>query len=95
MPHKATALDVCNYERQELGNSINVLVSPDILSGIPSSALEWLTETMENAAEYGDVSEVDVEDGFFTIIAEDNYGGKLVYHGTINEKPKSRLSQTR
>lgn len=53
MPKGLTALDVLQYEQEELGNK-DVVPEPGIdLTKIKSENLAWLTETEDQAREYG------------------------------------------
>jgi hypothetical protein len=73
-----TAWDIVRYEREELGNDIHIMVSIDTLKNIPSDKVEWVTVTLEQAAEYGEPYEIS-EDVEYMALAKDNYGGLLVY----------------
>jgi hypothetical protein len=72
---KGTAQDVINYETKELGNKINVEPNID-LNTIPAKNLQWVTETKEQAREYGKTGPVEVAG--HRVIARDNYGGLLI-----------------
>lgn len=78
-----TAQDIINYETDELGNKINVEEGVD-LKEIPAKNTVWLTEKKEDAGEYGEVEEVEIEGG--RVLARDNYGGVLI------EKPQGDTS---
>lgn len=83
MPKGMTALDVLKYEQEELGNQ-DVLPEPGIdLTKIISENLAWVTETEDQAREYGEVSKLDLKD--YRVIARDPEGGVLV------EKLKSSM----
>ena len=71
-----TALDVLKYEQEELGNK-DVVPQPGIdLTKIKSENLAWLTETEDQAREYGEASKSDLKD--YRVIARDSEGGVLV-----------------
>ena len=74
-PRGKTALDVVQYERDDLGNTIQSVVSDDVLRNVPSEKTSWVASTREAAAEFGDVSKVD---GGYRILAKDPDGGMLI-----------------
>jgi hypothetical protein len=74
MPACLTRQDVLAYETKELGNSLDIRT--DTGMDLPARNLMWLTMRREDAARYGEVKTVDLEQ--FTIVAADNYGGYLV-----------------
>lgn len=80
-----TALDVLKYEQEELGNK-DVVPEPGIdLTKIKSENLAWLTETEDQAREYGEAFKSDLKD--YRVIARDSEGGVLV------EKLKSSMEE--
>ena len=80
-----TAEDVLKYEQEELGNK-DVVPEPGIdLTKIKSENLAWLTETEDQAREYGEASKSDLKD--YRVIARDSEGGVLV------EKLKSSMEE--
>ena len=85
MPKGLTAEDVLKYEQEELGNK-DVVPEPGIdLTEIKSENLAWLTETEDQAREYGEASKSDLKD--YRVIARDSEGGVLV------EKLKSSMEE--
>ena len=73
------------YEQEELGNK-DVVPEPGIdLTNIKSENLAWLTETEDQAREYGEASKSDLKD--YRVIARDSEGGVLV------EKLKSSVEE--
>ena len=76
MPKGMTAADVLKYEQEELGNK-DVVAEPGVdLTNIKSENLVWLTETKEQAKEYGNVSKSELKN--YRVVARDSEGGVLV-----------------
>ena len=84
-----TAEDVLKYEQEELGNK-DVVPEPGIdLTKIKSENLAWLTETEDQAREYGEASKSDLKD--YRVIARDSEGGVLVEKlKSSTEEPTSK-----
>lgn len=75
MPKDGTASDVIDYETKELGN--NIKVEPGVnLADVQAKHLKWVTDTAEQAKEYGLPRAEAV--GNHRVIATDPDGGKLI-----------------
>ena len=72
---KGTAADVIENETVELGNKITVAEGID-LSAVPTKNLVWVHPTKEGAAEFGNITEVNISNG--QIVAVDSDGGLLI-----------------
>jgi len=94
IPSRATAADVVRFEREELGNVLEV--PPDLLKELDKyhySEVIWVTRTLEDAEEYlsegmsrADITEIPVGEGA-RIMADDGGGGFLVLYGSA--KPRT------
>lgn len=73
---KGTAWDLIQYESEELGNDIGILLTKEELKKINALNCRWLTESKKSAMEYGEALSVRIGD--HRIIAKDNYGGLLI-----------------
>ena len=91
MPKNKTAQDIIDYETKELGNKIQV--EPGInLDEIASEKLLWLTESEEDALEYGEAEEVELYGGY-RIIARDQDGGVLIEKNFPEDNNKVAASE--
>jgi len=80
----ASALDVIEFEEDELGNIedfCHLLVRTRMeLAEIPASQIVWICKTQRAAKRYGEAERIDVGDNA-RIIAMDNESGYLVLKG--------------
>lgn len=75
---ETTAYDVINYEREELGNALDIFKIKEELSKIPANECLWVTKDKISASYYGEVEEIVVFD--YEILAGDGiYGGFLIH----------------
>jgi len=75
MPRGLSAWNILCYEIYELGNEITSKLSKSELKNIKSNRLMWVAKTEEDAEEFGDVEEIEID---YRIIATDPYGGLLI-----------------
>ncbi|MBU2769253.1 DUF2958 domain-containing protein, partial [Acidithiobacillus ferrivorans] len=76
-PAGKTIEDIIDYERNELENDIHIIPeNMDYQRVLPVASLQWVTDTKEEAEEYGTAQEVWFNDP--VVIARDSFGGMLV-----------------
>jgi len=107
IPSQATAADIVRFERDELGNVMEV--APDLLQELEKyrhSDVIWVTKNPEDAENYlsegmtrADITEFPFIEGA-RIITEDGFGGFLVLFGDAKPKttrtvqrPKSEVTE--
>ena len=76
MPENKSALDILEYERNDLGNFLNIYAKDSKLKKIPAKECAWVCLDKEHAKQYGRVHKLLVKD--FEYLAGDFYGGYLV-----------------
>ncbi|MBN6741526.1 DUF2958 domain-containing protein, partial [Acidithiobacillus sp. MC6.1] len=77
MPAGRTIEEVIDYESNELDHNIQIVTeNMAYQKALPPASLQWVTDTPEEASEYGNVREVRFNDP--VVMARDVFGGMLV-----------------